>query len=326
MIRSLVYVVAFFAGFALTLEASGAESARSYNITISGRREALVTTARITLGDIAVVAARDVKDHEAQIALQKISVADAPVPGTTVTLSAAQILASLQAAGADLSKVGYTLPRVVVVRRASRSVGVSEVRALIEEQIRRSGRDVALKDVTFPNDVQIAPDMTLVEVRPFNESSPGRMEFTVVARSEQSGEIRFNARAAIDEWKQVPVARRGLSRGSVVSSDDMMMARLNTAAIPRDSEASEERILGLELKAEVFSGETFRREKLVKPAIVTSGQPVTMVFRAGPLEATARGVALQNGADGDDIRVRNEASKKVVTGKVTKEGLIEVRQ
>ena len=46
--------------------------------------------------------------------------------------------------------------------------------------------------------------------------------------------------------------------------------------------------------------------------------------RFGRLEATATGVALENGGFNQEIRVRNEGSKKVVVAKVLEAGLVSV--
>ena len=51
---------------------------------------------------------------------------------------------------------------------------------------------------------------------------------------------------------------------------------------------------------------------------------MAIVFRFGRREATATGVALENGGFNQEIRVRNEGSKKVVVAKVLEAGLVSV--
>jgi flagella basal body P-ring formation protein FlgA len=47
-----------------------------------------------------------------------------------------------------------------------------------------------------------------------------------------------------------------------------------------------------------------------------------MVFRRGRLEATATGIALEDGAIEQEISVRNESSKKVVRARVSEKGVV----
>lgn len=58
--------------------------------------------------------------------------------------------------------------------------------------------------------------------------------------------------------------------------------------------------------------------------IVRSGERVTMVVRAGGLNVTASGEALQPGAAGQTIRVRNVDSQRVLSARVTGPGTVEV--
>jgi flagella basal body P-ring formation protein FlgA len=49
-----------------------------------------------------------------------------------------------------------------------------------------------------------------------------------------------------------------------------------------------------------------------------------MLYRHGRLEAAAIGVALEAGAERQEIKVRNEASQKVVSARVVEKGVVEV--
>jgi flagella basal body P-ring formation protein FlgA len=50
-----------------------------------------------------------------------------------------------------------------------------------------------------------------------------------------------------------------------------------------------------------------------------------MKYQSEFFEATASGVALENGGIGQEIKVRNDASKKVVSGQVLEAGIVRVQ-
>ena len=61
-----------------------------------------------------------------------------------------------------------------------------------------------------------------------------------------------------------------------------------------------------------------------EPPVVKSRDPVRLTVRVGGLRITALGEALQDGRVGQNIRVRNVDSNKMVTGRVLDRGLVEV--
>ena len=68
----------------------------------------------------------------------------------------------------------------------------------------------------------------------------------------------------------------------------------------------------------------FQKRKLDIPPVIDMGALVTLVYRSGGIEATASGVAIESGALGDEIRVRNDSSRKIILGKVLEPGIVGV--
>ena len=100
------------------------------------------------------------------------------------------------------------------------------------------------------------------------------------------------------------------------------MARLSTASIPKGAADQSTAIVGLATNSNIALGEVFQRAKLAIPPVVASGSRVTMIVRTSFLEASASGIALESGIEGQEIKVRNESSKRVVSGKVTANGTV----
>lgn len=314
--------------FALsTPERCVAETAKpARTIHVVGRANTVVTAGEVRLGDIAEVTSTNATDDEAIIALQKIVLERSPLPGRDTSISAAKILDRMKAAGVDIDSVGYTLPRMVEVRRASRSITEAEVLQAIEAATRKAGRDVVVKRVSLGGDIQVGPADTIAEAIPFGARSPGRLGFTVTMRDDQGKTSSFPVEAFIDEWAEMPVAKRALPRGAVVTEEDVMMARLNLSGLPGDAAREQSGIVGLSTASDIAFGEVFRRNKLAIPAAVEAKSRVTVVYRAAGFEATASGVALEDGIVGQEIRVRNESSKKIISGVVVEPGLVRVKQ
>jgi len=294
-------------------------------IQVIGRTEATVTGATVRLGDIAVISSSDPRDDDAIIGLENIVVDASPTPGRENTLSAQRVLDRMKAGGVDLDTVAYTLPRTIVARRAARTVTEGELLPAIEAALKQSGRDIVVKRLVVPGDVHVAPTDTVAGVTPFTSRTQGRLGFTVGMRAESGESASFNVEAIIDEWMQLPVAKRSLSRGTIVTADDVMLARLNVSGLPGDTAREERGVVGLATSSDISFGEVFRRNKLAIPNAIEANSRVTLVYRSAGFEATASGLALEGGIVGTEVKVRNESSKKIITGTILEPGLVGVK-
>lgn len=294
-------------------------------IVVRGRESAVVTATEIRLADIAEVSAQSIADDDAVVALQTIVLGASPAPGTATELQAQSILDKLIAAGVDLRRVGYIFPRKIAVTRPGRPVQENELRQALEQFFLQQKRQATVQTIQAPAGVMVPVSDIRFEVETTGErgANPSPVVFTV---KEQGREVtRFQTSVNYDEWREAPIARRTLPRGSIVMPEDTAMARLNVKALPKDASLDASRVLGLKVTQDVLAGDVFRSSALLVPPIVASGDKVSMVIRSGPLEATATGVALDAGARGDLIKVRNEASKKIIQAVVIEPGQVEVR-
>jgi len=299
-------------------------SASEKNVHVVGRKEIVVTKPELNLGDIAECSSKIAGNDETVIALKKISLGDSPAPGREKTLSAAFVLDHLRSNGVDLNAVGYMFPRIVKIKRAGRKLQQDELLAVIERVLTDSKRDVLVRGVDFDDNVFVSPGEITLSAQTFDSPRPGRLGFSFLAESDGERPIRFDVLAKIDEWREIPVASRPITRGSILQPEDIQRARFNVSELPKDVAFNEKNIFGLKVSQNIAYGEVFRKNKLDIPPVIEMGAMVTMVYSVGKLKATASGVALESGAVGDDIKIRNDSSKKVILGRVLEPGLVGV--
>lgn len=293
-------------------------------VSIKGRASATVTRSEIILSDIADVFSAMPEQDEAVIALRKIRLNRSPSPGLSKTLSAADVLERLTAEGVDLNSVSYTFPRAISVNRAARELSSEEIRSAIEKSISLAGRDAAIRDIRYENPVYIAPGESQISAGMPMPGKPGQLLFDITASVTGETPLAFKAQVAVDEWTEIPVAKRALNKGSIVGDGDVMMARLNLRTLPRDAVVSDEHVVGLETANNISYGEVFRADKLVIPPVIKMGSKVTMVYKSKLFTATATGIALESGIAGQQVKVRNDSSKSIVVGTVIEPGLVGV--
>lgn len=119
----------------------------------------------------------------------------------------------------------------------------------------------------------------------------------------------------------VLVAARDIPSRTILSETDVYFEQREVTKID-DVIYDIESVIGLEVKRPITSGTTVSKSMLMKPFVVRSGDNVAIVSRSGAIVVQAAGQALQGGAIGDVIRVRNLGSGKTVLARVENENTV----
>ena len=82
--------------------------------------------------------------------------------------------------------------------------------------------------------------------------------------------------------------------------------------------------IGAVLKRGVRRGDALQDNWLDIPPVVLRGQRVRLIARRGQIQLSTLGETLSKGRSQELIRVRNLSSKKIVTGRVTADGNVEM--
>ena len=292
-------------------------------IRVQGRAEAIVTDKTVRLGDVAQIDSPNIQDDEAIIHLKRIAVGVSPKAGEAVTLEGSVVLERLRDEGVRLDSIRYSLPRNITITRAFREVKIDELERALTSFLVKGDKQIDVKQIVVDRPIRVPTDSLGLEVVALEATRPGHIgvDYKSVAGSD---EVRFQLKAIADEWRLMPVASRPLIKGATVTANDVQLVKLNGTAVGRDSIENLGDIVGRNLTKDIGQGEMFKASVVVVPPVITAGSRVTIVYRQNRLEVTASGIALENGGMGQDIRVRNESSKKVIVGKVSDPGLVTV--
>ncbi len=127
--------------------------------------------------------------------------------------------------------------------------------------------------------------------------------------------------AVIDE---VVVTRRSVVRGETLQADDLMLSQMDTSKLRKAYFTQIEDAVGLRSKRSIASGSVLHAGLLKRVKLGKRGSKVEIVANFEGLDVRMRGEALADGSRGDQIRVKNLSSGRVVTGTVTDSGVIHV--
>lgn len=122
----------------------------------------------------------------------------------------------------------------------------------------------------------------------------------------------------------VLVARKMLSRGHILTADDVVADKRNVSRLVGGYIADPAELLGQRLKHQVMGGKMITPSMLVADTVIKRGQSVTLVLRDSGLNITMSGKALMDGALNQRIRVENTQSRRIVEGLVRSPEYVEI--
>ncbi len=288
-----------------------------YVVKLTVKSDSIITNSLVKLDDISEIStAADVQD-DVILALQRIVIAESPQPGNEKRLTGEEVLEKIRQAGVDLKQVGYTIPQEVAIRRAGRILERTEVQEAISAVL--NDPDAELKRIDYRNNIMVPTGAVTIKAAIEDNR---RSRLTITAREWQQ---TFTVGIELEEWKDVPVATRQIRRGELINNDDVSMARLEIGRLGPDFADSADYVVGKEAQQDIRYGEVFRKGRVKSPPMIAAGEKVVLKYVSNLLEATASGVAIDNAAQNEPIRVRNESSKKIVLGEVENPGVVIVR-
>jgi flagella basal body P-ring formation protein FlgA len=131
--------------------------------------------------------------------------------------------------------------------------------------------------------------------------------------------------AEVNVYGQVAVATNSLNRGTVLEAHDIDIDEVNLATLRRRPVFDSNTLIGMELKYPLTSGGAFSMDAVQRPMVIERGDIVQLVAETQNLSIRQQGEALQNGAIGSVINVRNSSSDIVVQAEVVAQGKVKVQ-
>jgi|APTNR8051073442_1049403.scaffolds.fasta_scaffold01207_9 flagella basal body P-ring formation protein FlgA len=122
----------------------------------------------------------------------------------------------------------------------------------------------------------------------------------------------------------MPVLTRRLARNETISADDIRWLELRDRRVPSNAVMDAEALIGHASRRPLRPGVPVLASDVRRPVLVERGALVTMVLEKGGLSLTARGRALEDGGEGEAVRISNLQSGQIVVGTVSRSGVVSV--
>ena len=131
--------------------------------------------------------------------------------------------------------------------------------------------------------------------------------------------------AQINVFFPVVVSRAAIARGSRVTAADVAIAERELSGAGGANFDRVEQVVGQQTRAAIAAGQLIAPWHLDRPHLINRGESVALHAGTGEFEVTTHAQALDNGRLGDQIRVRNATSGRIVYGWVDSPGSVSTR-
>jgi len=176
-------------------------------------------------------------------------------------------------------------------------------------ELELANREVALEG---------AADRVAVELVDFDRESR-RFVALVTAGGEKA---RLSGRAF--QVHDVPVLTRPVAAGEVIGEHDLEWRPVRADRLDRNAATAAAQLVGMTPARGLKAGRAVKVGEIRPPVLVVKGALVTMSVSAPGLALTATGRALDDGADGDVVRVLNVQSKRTIEGLVSGQNRVRI--
>jgi len=248
-----------------------------------------------------------------------------PGPGGRIVVEARQLKAIARQYGVDWQPAS-SADRAVLEwagRPLRREDTIAAVRAALVTQGAARDCEVAIPGFTPPMVPETSTSAPIVTQMDYDHEN-GRFTAMLSVTGDGMEPISVRIEGEVADMIDLPVAVVRMPAGAIPGPEDVRMARVRVASVHTDVARDLVAVIGMQLKRQVPAGTPIPVAQLMRPTQVTRGDPVRLQLQVGGLSLAGQGLALESGATGERIRVRNVSSQAVIEAEVAGPGVVRV--
>lgn len=214
------------------------------------------------------------------------------------------------------------------------SISLNEVEQLISDELVRQGKgeDVQASVIgrrsteVVRRNVPLAMEIINLESEAPTQRFRATVRFSTEADmdrpAQKIGDLQLAGRYEI--MREVPMVKFRLGSGDVIREEDVVWQKVPARTIDRDTVMEVEELVGKSPVRGLMAGRAIEHDEIQSPPIVLRRAPVQMKYSSEHISISAIGTAMEDGAMGQKIKVRNDDSGIILDARVVERGHVEV--
>lgn len=133
--------------------------------------------------------------------------------------------------------------------------------------------------------------------------------------------IQANVRA----FKNIIIAKSTIIRGELITAKSLIFQRTDITNLNGNYLTEDRQVTGMMAKRTIQQGQIIKPYLLAKSRLIKRGEQVTILVETKGISVRMRGKALNDGTNGDRVRVMNTRSKRIVEGIAIRPGIVQIK-
>lgn len=296
-------------------------------LRIEMKVEAQIRGTQVLLRDVADVGGNDAVLVER---VQQLALGRRPAPGFSRTLGVDEVRARLAETGLAADAVAWSGPRETGLVPLFAQLQPKELLAVAEPVLRAVLEQAAASDV----ELEVLTQLGVTQVPPGRRSLDLRARLRDRALTETSAVVDVEVLVDDEVFRTLPVSFRlkhfahavvvvrPARRGQPLTEECLELRRIPVSPLRPAAFQSLEELAGKVAARDLQANRPLALADVAEPAIVRKDEPVTVIATRGTVRVATRGLALQDGARGARILVRNLGSERVLAAVIVAPGTV----
>lgn len=176
-----------------------------------------------------------------------------------------------------------------------------------------------------PSQVTIpAGKLTYTVLNQIHPQYLGHKMLSVMINIDAVPQIKLKMQGTLDLYEDVVVTSHRLKQNSLINEEDLTLARRKITEFAHQLVPSINDAVGMKTARSLAGGTVLLSQYVKKQPLIKRGDMVTILVTSGSLKITTQGEARGKGAEGELVKVKNLASRRIITARVVDRGVVEV--
>lgn len=255
-----------------------------------------------------------------------VTVAYAPAPGKQALFDARWLYRVARGYGLNWRPIG--IQDQILVQRAGQVITRGEIEDSLLAALTEYGAEKSMSVELSNRLLRLyvpAGALARIGVEDISyEPRTGRFSAIIKAPADDPRAPNTRVTGRLHKITEIPVMARRMLKKEVISKRDIKWIKTRSDRVRRGTVMESNELIGMAVKRRLQEGRPVQISDIQRPILVVKGSIVTIILKAAKMTLTAQGKALDNGADGDTVRITNSQSKKVIEAEVTGPGRVAV--
>ncbi|NVJ92678.1 MAG: flagellar basal body P-ring formation protein FlgA [Methylocystaceae bacterium] len=282
------------------------------------RENIVVSTSYIRLGDLFT---------NVPLAKEKTAIAYSPKPGRRASFDARWLYRVARAYGLQWRPLSANLSTMVT--RDSIVIDKDEIQdavtsAMQQYDLPENARiELSNRNLRIHVSTEIMPEVRVDDIT-FNRHSNRFAAIVAIGEKDMNATQRIRVTGQVLEMLNIPTLSRNVPKGEVISENDISWVQMRADRTQQDIILDAATLIGMSPKRTLRADRPIRARDIQEPVLVPKGSLVTIILKKPGLTLTSRGRAMENGSDGETIRVTNTKTSRTIDAVVIGSSMVTV--